>query len=94
MKREKLEIDQVNLDDFMVILDKIICQAIENSAIGLNAKSDEDELLTRDQTSKKLNVSLATLYNWQKQGILIPKKLGKRVYYPKQEVLSKLKIAS
>ena len=47
-----------------------------------------------DEVAKLLNVSYATLHNWKKEGILEPVKIGNRVYYPKIEVFSKLKLAS
>lgn len=49
-------------------------------------KSIEDEFLTRKEVSQKLKVSLVTLNNWQKNKILIPLKIGKRILYNPKDV--------
>ncbi|WP_231427003.1 helix-turn-helix domain-containing protein [Pedobacter sp. Leaf250] len=36
---------------------------------------------TREETKRLLNVSLTTLYYWEKAGILIPHRIGRRVLY-------------
>lgn len=36
---------------------------------------------TREETRHLLNVSLTTLYYWEKAGILIPNRIGRRVLY-------------
>lgn len=49
-------------------------------------KADQaDELVTREQKAKDLKVSLATLLNWEKDGILTPVRKGRRVYFYKSE---------
>lgn len=92
MVQNLLQISQITADD----LGKLIEEKI-NQAIGkLNLKQTDDDKLffTREETASVLNVSLATLYNWAKEGILIPQKIGHRVYYSKSEVYSKLQINS
>ncbi|WP_185249415.1 MULTISPECIES: helix-turn-helix domain-containing protein [Chryseobacterium] len=46
----------------------------------------KDQFLTRKETSKLLKVSLVSLSNWQKSGILVPRKVGKRVLYSVEDV--------
>ncbi|MFN3137478.1 MAG: helix-turn-helix domain-containing protein [Allomuricauda sp.] len=42
--------------------------------------------LTREEISKKLNVSSVTLYRWEKKGILKRRKIGGKVYYKLEEI--------
>lgn len=49
-------------------------------------KTIEDGFLTRNEVSQKLKVSLVTLNNWQKNEILIPFKIGKRILYKLDDV--------
>ncbi|KQT20686.1 hypothetical protein ASG22_17075 [Chryseobacterium sp. Leaf405] len=49
-------------------------------------KPIEDKFLTRNEVSQKLKVSLVTLNNWQKNEILIPFKIGKRILYKLDDV--------
>lgn len=50
----------------------------------------ESNLLTREQTAKLLKVSVTSLHNWAKKEILMPKKIGRRIYYFKSEVYEKI----
>ncbi|WP_411898131.1 helix-turn-helix domain-containing protein [Elizabethkingia occulta] len=47
---------------------------------------EEKEYYTREETSKLLNVSYPTLFQWNRDGILKARKIGKRVYYSKEDV--------
>ncbi|WP_180979727.1 helix-turn-helix domain-containing protein, partial [Elizabethkingia anophelis] len=47
---------------------------------------EEKEYYTREETAKFLKVSFPTLFHWNKDGKLKAKKLGKRVYYSKEDV--------
>ena len=44
------------------------------------------EYLTREETSKLLNVNLSTLWNWSKKGKLQAFGIGNRVYYKRSDV--------
>lgn len=57
-----------------------------------NNQSDQSDILTRAETAKLLRVSLQTLYNWNKTGLLTAYKIGgKNVYYKYNEVLDALR---
>ena len=53
-------------------------------------KKDEDELHTVEETLKILKCSKQALWNWRKNGILPSYRMGKRVYYKKSDIFSKL----
>ena len=79
--------------DFSHLIQEIraVIQEEVNSALRLNnADEVKADVLTREETCKLLNVSKTTLYNWHNQAILVPTKIGGRVYYRKQDVLNKL----
>jgi len=57
-------------------------------------ETDEIKVITREETAKLLNVSLTTLYLWNKNNILKNKKINSRVYYLKNEVMDKLKLVA
>lgn len=48
---------------------------------NLNQQAEQTKYLTRKETAELLKVDKSTLHNWHKQGILIPKQIGRRVYY-------------
>jgi len=51
----------------------------------------EDELITRKETAQFLGVSLVTLNQYTKDGIIPGYRIGSRVRYKKHEVLESLK---
>lgn len=78
---------QIDLDSFGQFIQELVREELEKI---IPVKSEEKEFYTREETAKLLNVSLTTLFHWNNQGILKTKKLGKRVYYSKSDVLSQL----
>jgi excisionase family DNA binding protein len=56
----------------------------------------EKELLTRKEVSEMLNVSLTTLHDWNKQGVLRAiKVMGKsRVLYKREDIMNRLTTAA
>ena len=44
-------------------------------------KTIKDEFLTANQTADFLNVTLNTLYRWEKRGYLVPTRIGARRLY-------------
>ena len=57
---------------------------------SLTPKSSE-EYLTRKEVSKLLGVSLVTLNDWDKKGIIKPYRIGNLVRYKKREIEDSLK---
>jgi len=51
---------------------------------------DPDELLTRSETCKFLQVDSSTLWHWTNKGRLIAYGIGNRRYYKKSELLKSL----
>ena len=90
MVQNLLQISQITADDLGKLIEEKINQAI--GKLNLKQSDDDKQFYTREETAKMLNISLTSLYNWAKQGILIPQKIGHRVYYSKSEVYSKLQI--
>lgn len=43
-------------------------------------------ILTRAQAAEKLDVSFGTLSNWERNGVLMPRRIGRRNYYFEEEI--------
>jgi excisionase family DNA binding protein len=57
----------------------------------LEQQEKVDELLTKQETANILKVSLVTLWDWTKKGVLPAYRIGYKVRYKKSEVLESLK---
>ncbi|MGK4566924.1 helix-turn-helix domain-containing protein [Flavobacterium sp. 3HN19-14] len=53
-----------------------------------------NELLTREETSKLLKVSFTTLFHWNNDSTLPAHKIGRKVFYLRNEVMNKLNNAA
>ena len=55
-----------------------------------NFDNSNEGYLTRKETAKLLKVSLVTLHNWNKSGVLKPHYIGNKVLYKLDEVKQKV----
>jgi len=89
---EKLVISQFSKEELQEILLKPILGRIGKIETDFE-KSNIDPVFTREQTAKRFNVDLSTLYRWTKEGKIVAHAIGARVYYKEssiQEALVKL----
>lgn len=56
---------------------------------NFESNKPKSDLMTRDEVSKLLNVSLVTLHNWDKKKVLVSRKVGGRVLYLRNEVYAR-----
>jgi excisionase family DNA binding protein len=71
-------------------LQTAISEAVKNEflKLGTNTPPEEIEYITRKETAQILGVSLVTLNSWAKSGTLQGYRIGSRVRYKKNEVLT------
>ena len=70
---------------------KVVEQVLECKLKGFSTqKKAELKLLTRKDTAKFLCISLPTLHEWTKNGIIKAHRIGSRVLYKKEEIIQAL----
>ncbi|OWP84995.1 hypothetical protein BWK59_02515 [Flavobacterium davisii] len=62
------------------------------SQLGTPPPPENDKLLTRHETAEFFGISLVTLYNWTRDGIVKAYRVGNKVRYRQAEVLESLKV--
>ncbi len=77
---------QVKGNDLLTFADKLVKETVKEAETRLKEQNKTDELLTRQQVSEMLGVSLATLWHWEKKQILNPVKIGSKVRYRRSDV--------
>lgn len=60
--------------------------AIMRSNAAKNAEGHSQRQLSRRETCQRLNVSLPTLYRWDKLGYLRPTRIGRKVCYQEADI--------
>jgi len=89
MVQNKVLFSQISLDDLGLLIEEKVTKAVEK--IVKNQQSPQEKnLYTRKEASELLDVSFTTLFLWNNQGILKAKKIGKKVFYSKEDILSRL----
>ncbi len=81
---------EISTSELEINVKKWIWDVLSEFQKNEGKSKSNSELLTRYEVSKLLNVTLATLHNWNKQGKLSPKKIGTRILYNKEQVMSAL----
>ena len=69
-------------------------RSIGNPLNRLSITGEDTEYLTRNEVSKVLNVTVQTLNNWRREGVLNPIKIGGRVLYRKEDVYNNSRLVA
>jgi len=90
MAKEILQIEKINASDFKREILSDFTGALQAFANSLQ-NPDKDILLTRQQTADLLGVSLVSLWDWTRKGIIPAFRIGgNKVRYKKSDVLGSL----
>ncbi len=77
---------QLSGSDLIDFANEISNQTAKHVETRLQAQNKPDQLLTRSEVSKRINVTLSTLWRWEKTGVLIPIRIGSKVRYRLSDV--------
>ena len=86
---EQIILNGITKEEFKEIIYQCVKKTIDIKNNSKNPKEkSEENYLTRKEVAKLLRVSLPTLHEWTKEGILISHRIGKRVLYRLEEIKS------
>lgn len=89
MNKEQILLSPIPIND---LIEEILKAFKNNTSLrGEEVSPDLPELITRIQTAKELNISLVTLSDWTKKGILQSYNLSGKVYYKRSEIMQGLR---
>lgn len=86
---ENIIFSQIPITEFKNIISETVRE--EMRKIATPPPPPQTEFITRNQCSKILGISLPTLNEWTKQGLIIGYRIGTRVRYKKGEILDAVK---
>ena len=82
----------ISFDQLQESIKTIVSAELKNAVSELTTKREiEPELITRKETAEILGVSLPTLHEWTKKGVLPAKRIGSRIRYERTAVYDALK---
>jgi len=82
----------VSPKDLVELISENVKMQIQNFVLDTPQvkQKDEPELITRKEAADLLKVSLVTIHEWSRNGLLTHYKLGNRTYYNREEILEKV----
>lgn len=89
MDNNAILVQNVSVEDLEKLFDNIISKRFNK--INQPPSSQEDDLLTREETCKFLKIDSSTLWSWTNKGKVQAYGIGSRRYYRKSELLESLK---
>lgn len=89
---ENLKITQVQGVNANELI-KAIAQAVKSELTTPEPQQpkNSNELMSRKQVAEHFGVTIVTVHNWTKKGVLKAYRVGNKVLYKKDEVLTALK---
>ena len=87
--KDSIILQNLNTTDLTQLIKDGVKSQLEDFKETLNAHNP-DELLTRDQTCKFLQIDSSTLWAWTNKGKVKAYGIGNRRYYKKAELLESL----
>jgi hypothetical protein len=100
MKEEIIQILNVTRQELVDIIKEGVKlelnrqRSMGNPLNRLSISGEDTEYLTRNEVSKVLNVTVQTLNNWRREGVLNPIKIGGRVLYIKEDVYNNSRLVA
>ena len=88
----EIYLNGISLDQLQESIKTVVSAELKNAVSELTTKREiEPELITRKETAEILGVSLPTLHEWTKKGVLPAKRIGSRIRYERTAVYDALK---
>ncbi|PTT77197.1 MULTISPECIES: helix-turn-helix domain-containing protein [unclassified Chryseobacterium] len=83
---------EVNGLDITALAEKIdnLTHALNGSLATKPVEPASEKLITRIEVAKMLGVTLPTVYDWTKKGIITAYRIGNRVRYKESEIMQTL----
>lgn len=75
----------VSAQDLIDIIDTSVKKTIQELEESVS-KSNNDNLVPLKEVAETLNVSRCTLNRWNKDGYLVPIKIGRKVFYRQNDI--------
>ena len=100
MKEEIIQILNVTRQELVDIIKEGVKlelnrqRSMGNPLNRLSITGEDTEYLTRGEVSRVLNVTVQTLNNWRREGVINPLKIGGRVLYRKEDVYNNSRLVA
>lgn len=85
---ENIIFTQISIDVFKNVISETVRVELERLNKLTTTPPDETEYITRQECARILGVSLVTLNDWTKRGVIVGYRIATRIRYKRAEILS------
>lgn len=86
--KDAIILSQISLDDLKTIISETVRKEIQE--LRVEKPPHEVKYLTRKETAQELGISLPTLHDWTKRGIIPAYRINTRIRYKKEDIEASL----
>ncbi len=90
LERELVQIENISVDELVDIIAEKLVDKLEKRIATLISKQNDEELLTREETTKLLKIDSSTLWHWTNKGKIKVYGIASRRYYKRGEIMKAL----
>lgn len=83
-------LQNVSPEQFTALITNVFKEQLKEFKQQLNAKSDNDDLLSREQVLELLQINASTLWHWQNKDKIKVYKFANKCYYKRSEIMSSI----
>lgn len=76
----------LNKKSFQTTQEQLVARVVNELKNELKQATFTEQYLTREEVSELLKISLSTIHNWTKRGILSAYQIGGRVYFKTSDI--------
>lgn len=87
MQNKAILLESLTIEELQQLVSTSVKNGIQQLQKELQSKTDDEELLTREQTCKFLKIDSSTLWAWTNKGKVKAHGIGARRYYKRSELL-------
>lgn len=90
MKKNSILLEKLSSKQLTELMKGVLTEALDVFKNELNAQSEKDDLMTRDQVLELLQINPSTLWHWQNKGRITVFKYSNKCYYKRSQIMAAL----
>lgn len=88
MNTNSIILQNLSTDQLTDLIGNIFDTKIKDLFQTQTAKTENDDLMTREQLLELLQINASTLWHWQNKGKIIAYKFANKCYYKRSEIMA------
>lgn len=83
-----IQLQNVSPEELTDLIGNVFDAKFKDLLKNLNTKTENDDLMTREQVLELLQINASTLWHWQNKGRITVYKFSNKCYYKRSELMA------